>query len=747
MHRRLLDAWWRQYAAPRRILQQKPDYPPVVENYLVSTLARRLNLRLPPDKQAASGYEQFERELGLMVGTEAVRLGLEQDRALGLTMFNQPADRPVPPPVQAPPLDLPEPPADVKVEPIAMHVPEECFYVRFGSFANFLWMQDMLEKWGGDLKNLVAMRGLSENRSEKMQEQLILRQTELSRMLGGTVVADVAIIGTDLLFQDGAAYGFLFQARNNFIFGRDQRSQRADRVKKGGVKEEKLKIEGQEVSYIYSPDGSVRSHYAVSGDYHFVTSSRGLVKRFLQVAEGEGSLGASKEFRHARGLMPLSRDDSVFIYFSDAFFRNLTSPRYRVEMIRRLESAADIELVILAKLNAATEGKPAGTIEELIGSGMLPRDFGPRPDGSRTVLGKGEVHDSVRGWRGTFLPVPDMPPQLLTAAEEAGYERFAEFYRSEWGHIEPITIALKRKPMPENREQVTMDVRMTPLSRKRVEMLEKLAGQADKNRLPPVPGDLAFFDAVLKGQRLFGGLRDVVPPTEIRQVRILPWRMLRDTVFGYLGSMGNPGLLATLDIAMTPPDPNGYSRNPIGVWRRVTNGMAVYSFQPQVLATVTPQLRFEQAARPAQLRFRLDDPSHARMTPFLNNLLYARTRETALGNIRLLHALNQQLHVPPKACMEAAEFMLAAKLVCPLGGKYVLRDVQGGTSRWTSTGLEQAAPPATAGLMPQAPPGYVAPPLSWFRGVDLDAAWIESQVTAHAELIMQLPPTAKPAGK
>ena len=45
--------------------------------------------------------------------------------------------------------------------------------------------------------------------------------------------------------------------------------------------------------------------------------------------------------------------------------------------------------------------------------------------------------------------------------------------------------------------------------------------------------------------------------------------------------------------------------------------------------------------------------------------------------------------------------------------------------------------------MPQAPPGYVAPPLSWFRGVDLDAAWIENQLTAHAELIMQLPPAAK----
>ena len=46
MHRRLLDAWWRDYAAPRRLLAQKPDYPPQVETYLVNNLARRLNLAL-----------------------------------------------------------------------------------------------------------------------------------------------------------------------------------------------------------------------------------------------------------------------------------------------------------------------------------------------------------------------------------------------------------------------------------------------------------------------------------------------------------------------------------------------------------------------------------------------------------------------------------------------------------------------------------------------------------------------------
>ena len=96
-----------------------------------------------------------------------------------------------------------------------MRVPAECFYVRFGSFGNFLWLQDTLAKWGGDAQNLIALRGLDRGMNGHMEKQLVLKQTVLSRMLGDTVIADVAIIGTDMFFREGASYGILFHARNN----------------------------------------------------------------------------------------------------------------------------------------------------------------------------------------------------------------------------------------------------------------------------------------------------------------------------------------------------------------------------------------------------------------------------------------------------------------------------------------------------------------------------------------------------
>ena len=179
----MLQQWWQQYAKPAGLFQPKPDFPPVVDTYLMSTLARRLNLRLPQEKQTKSAYAELRHELGLNVGTESLRMAMMQDRILGLNNLDQPADQPLPEPL--PPPEVAQPPSAVQdqpgqpgaavpqFEPMAMRVPAECFYARFGSYANFLWMQDTLAKWGGDVQNLISLRGLDRGLSSRMEKQLV----------------------------------------------------------------------------------------------------------------------------------------------------------------------------------------------------------------------------------------------------------------------------------------------------------------------------------------------------------------------------------------------------------------------------------------------------------------------------------------------------------------------------------------------------------------------------------------------
>jgi hypothetical protein len=150
---------------------------------------------------------------------------------------------------------------EVPVEPMATHVPEECFYVRFGTFSNYLWFRDLNKKWQGDLSNMILRRGIERAAADRVQQQLSLRETALAKILGPPVIADVALIGLDPYLAQGAAIGILFQARNNFFLSRDLMSKRREALKKfSTATETNPTLAGHEVSLIASPDGQLRSY-------------------------------------------------------------------------------------------------------------------------------------------------------------------------------------------------------------------------------------------------------------------------------------------------------------------------------------------------------------------------------------------------------------------------------------------------------------------------------------------------------
>ncbi len=743
-YERLLADWWRQYTDRPGLLEHKDDYPPVVQNYMTATIARRHGLEPPAADRKGILFKDIDEKVGLSLVAEQVKIQFERRRILGDQSLLEPADQPLPAPIPAAAAPVPEVPDDVKIEPMAMHVPAECIYIRFGTFLNFLWLQDTLKTWGGDAQNLLSLRGLDYGMSRRMEEALILQQSAMARLLGPTVIEDVAIVGTDIYFQDGGCFGLLFHAKNNLVLGADFKRQRAERLQADKeVAEETVKIAGRDVSLLSTPDGRVRSFYAVDGMFHFVTRSRRLMERFLETgADQATALGSLPAFRHARHLFPIERSDTVFIYMSEPFFDHLVSPRYRIETRRRLQAIADIELVKLARLAARSEAAPDASIEALVKNGFLPAEFGPRPDGSRAVLRDGDVYDSLRGRRGAFLPILDVSVENVTATEAADYRQFVEYYGRNWGNLDPVVIGVQRSNPEKKLEKVVVDARMMPFSRSNFDRLQQRFGPADTYQLAPIPQNLGSFEAVLKDQRIFGGLQDVNPPAIPQEGGLLPGGIFRNLLVGYLGADGPLGPLGLLNFGLfSPTDPAGYARNALGGWRLSMGTFTLFSFQQQVLADLAPQLRYLEAEKPAQFRLDVGDVTRARIMPLLNDLGYARTAETSRGNLRLMHQLNQQLGVPVAECLATAEDILDARLICPLGGQYRLEE-SSGLQWWTSPAL---VGPSSRGLLPEpAPEGFVAPPLNWFRGLKAEIQILPETLNVHAEVLM-LHPIPRPA--
>ncbi|MCH7729564.1 MAG: hypothetical protein IH991_24265, partial [Planctomycetes bacterium] len=317
--------------------------------------------------------DELQQTIDLLFGVEGLRTEMLRNTMLRRGDDQLAARLPLPRDVLWTPPPIPVAPPDVDIEPMAMHVPEECFYVRFGSFGNFTWLTGLMKDISGQAGQAVNLRGHESGGMSQLETRLVLKQTKIGKLFGGTTVDDVAMIGRDIYLNDGPAIGLLFKAKNK-LFENDTRKKRKAALakeKKNGATLETLKLAGKDVSFLSTPDNRLRSFYAIDGDYHLITTSRTIAERFLEAGAGRGALGKSREFRHARTLMPTNRNDTVFVYFSSAFFRGLLGPHYQIELRRRLRSVSEMELSKLAKLAARNEGIAGAKVDDLIAAGHV----------------------------------------------------------------------------------------------------------------------------------------------------------------------------------------------------------------------------------------------------------------------------------------------------------------------------------------------------------------------------------------
>ncbi len=742
-HRRLLGEWWKQYSSRWQRLQKDPQYPPIAENFLTATLARRLGKTLPESKRSILPWSKQQKISAFdeLFVSESHQLRLDVEM---LQHSSQQAEMQLlPAPVDwAQPEILLQGLDEVVVEPMAPYVPEECFYLRFGNFTNYLWFRDLNKKWQGDLGNMISRRGIDRASSQRIQQQLSLRESALAKILGPQVIADAAIIGLDPYVSQGAAIGILFQAKNNFLLSKDLTGQRQAALKKyANAEETKVTIAGQEVSLIATPEGQVRSYYAQSNDFHLVTTSRTLAKRFLEAGQGTRSLANLPSFRHARREMSVERDDTVFAFISPKFFQNLCSPHYRIEVRRRVQSSREPHLLELARRSAAAEGFSAVTREQLVEAGILPAGFATRTDESQLLETETGWVDSLRGASGFYVPVGDMVVKGATATELAAYQKFIDRFRADIGQMPPIAIGAKRVS-GEGGETMIVDVLAAPLGGLKLGSLAEMLGEPSDQQLQRVEGDVASFQAVLdvpvplvggesQPHHLFGGLRDFRSPLAVKRGAVVPGAMPAELIRGYLGAWPKPGLLALFS---GPQRPTGKQPERVGeqIWQAGQDDFLLLSFKPEVIEQVFPQIKMIPAKRPSQIRLRIDDLTGKEIANTVNAFGYMRARETSVAASRLMNTLANQLHVPRDECREFAERLVDGKFVCPLGGEYQLYAPKLGLEVWTSS----AFPEQNRFLLSAVPEDFSLPLLTWFRGIQGDLTLSDQSLSAHLELKM-----------
>ncbi len=748
-----LATWWRHYNSFWRNERADDNQPPIVATYLTSMLSQRLGLDPPVMERLqakTAANSQTTQALELMLGMERLRQEALKQTMLGRSDFGEMANLPLPPgPTWLPPA-FPAGAAVTEIEPMALHVPANWFYVRFGTFPSYLWLSHLLDEYSGDISSMVTLRSYA-GPDERLQQQLGLEDNVLGDLLGEHIIADVALVGRDTFGREGAAIGMIFQAKNNRILGNDfseQRKRALAREKENGATAQTLQIGGRDVSFYSTPDNRLRSFYVTDGDFHLVATSRAMVEQFLSLSDGGGSIGKSAEFQFVRQAMPLSRNDTAFVYFSSAFFEGLFSPQYQIELQRRMKSVTDIELLMLARLAARGEQIRSDSAENLAAAGLLPRGFGRRPDGSGPVIRGAQIVDALRGGRGTFTPIPDVAVSMVTPGEAERVQALNAQLGSQWRRMDPLFVGIQRTALDDKgRERIVIDGNINPLDQSKYGWVLSLLGPPTRQMISPAQGDVVSVQAALRGgvllprigpHQMFVGLQDLPRETSMPGSGLLQTLNLLRSTPGYIGSWPAAGFLDLLpfNLGGSVADANGFSRLPFGLWRRQGGGFSVLAFDPQLLVDVTPQLRVVESEIEAQIRLHVEDLSQSKIRPWIVGLYYQRGLTASAGNARFLALLEQQMHVPIDQSKTTMEELLDAKLLCPLGGEYQLvEDLNGGLKSWQSTAWAKRN-------STRVPEDFQAPLLKWFRGLDGHLTSFGDQITTRIELDMQRNPAA-----
>lgn len=777
----LMAQWWSAYTSAIDRQIATGDYPPIVENYLVALLSGRLDLPLPANflDDPSGGDASLLSTLGLIAGTEAIQTSILRRVAAGTDEAADVANLPLPQAPRWSPDDASAaedliasesvsaetavPGDEIAIEPSATRVPPECFYLRFGSFANYMWFRDLSEEYGGDISRMITLRGVENDSSKRTEQQLALKTTELSRLVGDSVVQDQSLIGSDLFLSEGASLGVLFHARNTFLLRRSLESDRSALLQADPTVTQRIvKIDGREISLIESPGNRVRSFLAVDGEFVFVSNSETLVRRFLEVGRTGQSLAETAEFRLARKLMPISEDHSVFAFLSPAMLRGLVSPQYLIEMRRRLQSAAEMSLLRLARLASAAESQPLWEVDDLVAAGFLPLGFGDRPDGSGLITVGNEIVDSLRGRSGTFLPIADTITDSVTDEEDRWYREIAQYHSTQWQQMDPITVALRRTPIgdPTNAqspgiERIHVRAEIAPWSPEKYGTIARQLGPPTAVKISFAPDDIISVQAhVVSDQlggsipphHLFAAIKDTVPPSPEQFDGLLKTYGALRTVPGYLGAWPYPGLLDRLPLGIGRGQSAGPGMTRLigGVYRFQGSDFSIVSFQPELLQSSLPHIVADEADDLAQLRIRAGNLTGSKLESWANTELFQRTVAASKAGADLLNMLTRQLRVDRDQALQVAESLLGAKLQDPLGGEYRLATNAASLTNhthWASSNWQDATPPTVP------PNDYQAPVLKWFRGGEANLTQFDDRVSANVQLDIQRktnPPQTRP---
>lgn len=336
------------------------------------------------------------------------------------------------------------------IEAIAGMVPDDQYYIRFKTTRSMADFLDAAEQWGGSLMRVAEAGGRDYRAKEKIERQICLKSTWLSKLLGPAVIESLVFTGYDPYLREGSDFSVIFNLKAPPVFEMavNRYIDEARRENKD-LKEDKFEYRGVTVQTFITPDHAVCCHRARMGDFYVYSNSPAGMRRIIDTHGGQRpSLANSLDFVYMRTLYPAGdKDEDGFMFLSDAFIRALVGPRIRIGEKRRIEALTSMEMIKNAALLYLYENPDASipNLEDLYNRGYLEARHISAEPGDRftwdpaTFTARSERY----GRPGHLTPLVELDVGNVTAKEKSDYEQFRDRYQNYWRrYFDPVGIRI-----------------------------------------------------------------------------------------------------------------------------------------------------------------------------------------------------------------------------------------------------------------------------------------------------------------
>lgn len=342
---------------------------------------------------------------------------------------------------------------------LANCVPEDFYFIEFGSAAKLVDALATTNLWAGHLFAQMLGSAGSQDVEKRIKTQLGIQGIPPG-LLDAVGLKGIALTGSDLYVADGSDVTLLVQGERLV-----QLRQWIDGAlgKKAGVQRRTDKYLDYEYTLSESDDQSVHVYAAdPRPDLHVRSNSLPAFQKVLAAIAGKNEkgetckrLGESTEFAYIRTVLPRNAgDEDGLVYLSDPCIRRLLGPRVKLTQQQRLRAFNHLKMIERAALMYRTEnGHAPKSFEELAQSGCAPGVFGEGkwacPAGGKYTLSKDGMSASstVFGSCGHLTPLVEIPLENVSQTDADAYKQFLQAYNQYWRtFFDPIAVRIKVSP-------------------------------------------------------------------------------------------------------------------------------------------------------------------------------------------------------------------------------------------------------------------------------------------------------------